>query len=364
MSRLVDRSEPELATVVVNWNGWEDTLACLDSLAQTDYPDLHVIVVDNGSTDDSVARLLESPVRFTLIEAGENLGFAGGNNLGIRRALADGAELIWLLNNDTVVSPDAPRKLAQFATEHKDAADFFGSWITLYDKPDVLWFGGGLYDWRTGALGNRYFNRAVRDLTSAGSVYETAWVTGCSVVVHASRLEQLGLMDEDLFLYQEEVEWQLRNNARTPRGLILAEPLVSHKVGRSSGGSRGYLGSLFMSRNFLKLAFRYAGIALPIWIACWAKDFIAQPLVKRDRAAVRGAIASLRHYRTPGKAIVATARKSMAYHVSVGIQVPVWPLRPMVGGRSWRRPRAIRSAAGMTGPSPSAAGSRPTICRP
>jgi GT2 family glycosyltransferase len=307
-----NRPTPQLATIIVNWNAWEDTLACLESLARTDYPDLDVIVVDNGSTDDSIARLQGSPVEFTLIEAGENLGFAGGNNLGIRRALDHGAKLVWLLNNDTVVAPDAPRKLAWFALEHDGEADFFGSWISLFDDPGVLWFGGGLYDWRTGALGNRYFNQPVSGLASAGSIYETAWVTGCSVVVHASRLDTLGLMDEDLFLYQEEVEWQLRNDSRTPRGLILAEPLVAHKVGRSSGGSRGYLGSLFMSRNFLKLAFRYAGVALPVWIACWVKDFIAKPLLKRDRAAVRGALASLRFYRTPGKDIVATVRKSTA----------------------------------------------------
>jgi GT2 family glycosyltransferase len=305
-----NRPTPRLAIIIVNWNGWEDTLACLESLARTDYPDLRVIVVDNGSTDDSSARLRESPAEFTLIEAGENLGFAGGNNLGIRRALADGAELVWLLNNDTAVAPEAPQKLARFAMEHEGEAEFFGSWITLYDDPGMLWFGGGLYDWRTGALGNRYFNQAIHDLSSAGSVYETAWVTGCSVVVHASQLETLGLMDEDLFLYQEEVEWQLRNNAKAPRGLILAEPLVAHKVGRSTGGSRGYLGSLFMSRNFLKLAFRYAGVALPVWIACWAKDFIAKPLLKRDGTALRGALASLRHYRTPGRVIVAAGRKS------------------------------------------------------
>jgi GT2 family glycosyltransferase len=305
---LKPSAEPKLTIIIVNWNGWEDTLACLESISQTDYPALQVIVVDNGSTNESVARLQKSASDFTLIQAGENLGFAGGNNLGIRHALAEGTDLIWLLNNDTEVVPDAPRKLATLAIEHHDEADFFGSWITLAEDPDRLWFGGGEYDWRTGTFGHRYFNQSIRELDSVGSTYETAWITGCSVVVHAARLESLGLMDEDLFLYQEEVEWQLRNNPRKPRGLILAEPLVVHKVGRSSGGSQGYLGSLFMSRNFLKLAFRYAGIALPLWLAHWFRDFIAKPVLKRDFAALRGAMASLRHYRTPGKSIVTLSR--------------------------------------------------------
>lgn len=294
---------PQLAVIIVNWNGWQDTVDCLESLFRTPYANMRVIVVDNGSTNASLDRLREVPYPIELIATGDNLGFAGGNNRGIQHALGRGADLVWLLNNDTVVEPGAPERLVRFVTDHASEADFFGSWVTVYDEPDRLWFGGGEYDHRSGTFGHRHFGARFETLPQPG-VETCAWITGCSLLIRAATLQRVGLMDEDLFLYREEVEWQLRASSTEPHGLVLPEPLIRHKVGRSTGNSSSYLGAIFMSRNFLKLTFRHGGRYWPWWLLHWAIDHVAKPLAKRDLPGVRGALASLRYYRTPGKEIV------------------------------------------------------------
>ena len=102
---------PAVVIVLLNWNGWRDTHACLGSLAGLDYPNYEVVVVDNASTDGSEAELRKRHPKLTLLQSGANLGFAGGNNVGLRSALAHGAEYVWLLNNDTLVEPDALSEL-------------------------------------------------------------------------------------------------------------------------------------------------------------------------------------------------------------------------------------------------------------
>src|SRR5262245_13324392 len=106
---------PKVAVILVNWNGKADTLACLESLRQDSYVNKQAIVVDNGSTDDSVRVIRDSFPATTLLEAGANLGFTGGNNIGIEHALRSGADYIFLLNNDTTVDPSAIFALVQSA---------------------------------------------------------------------------------------------------------------------------------------------------------------------------------------------------------------------------------------------------------
>src|SRR3990172_1401868 len=106
---------PLVYIVVVNWNGWEHTVRCLDSLRLLDHPTHRVIVVDNGSTDGSLERIRAFDPDIELIESTKNLGFAGGSNIGIRLALERGADYLWVLNNDIVVEPDTLSALVSVA---------------------------------------------------------------------------------------------------------------------------------------------------------------------------------------------------------------------------------------------------------
>lgn len=108
---------PLVAVILLNWNGWRDTVQCVESLRHLDYPRVLVIVVDNASADDSVKRIRAAFPNVTLIENHENLGYAGGTNVGIRYALDHGAAMCWLLNNDTIAPPEALTPLVRAASE-------------------------------------------------------------------------------------------------------------------------------------------------------------------------------------------------------------------------------------------------------
>jgi len=135
---------PKVSIIVLNWNSAHDTAECLESLRKLNYPAHEIIIVDNGSTDDSELVLREEYSDIKFIQTGVNLGYAGGNNVGIKYALAHGAELIWILNNDTVVDPDSLREMVVMA-QSDPAIGLVGSKIFYYSKPDTLWcVGGGL----------------------------------------------------------------------------------------------------------------------------------------------------------------------------------------------------------------------------
>lgn len=297
---------PKVSVILVNYNNWRETLECIGSLSKMDYPDYEVVVVDNGSTDDSVPRIKGACPQATMIEATDNLGFSGGCNLGVHVALRQSADFIWLLNNDTVVRRDALTRLIQVATQHPTHA-FFGSWICFNNHKERLWYGGGVYVPILGYFAHALYERDYRTDSRHGTSYETPWVTGCSLLVRANRLSEIGLLDESFFIYREEQEWQLRLNPLKPRAVILAEPLVFHNVGGTTGSTRSFLGTVFSSRNYLKLALLHAGLALPCWLLTWFVTYLIVPLLRRDPKSLRASILSLSLVRRPPQHVLATA---------------------------------------------------------
>lgn len=340
--------------IILNWNGWRDTIECLESLLRIAYLNYQIVVIDNNSADGSleyiklwadgkldlwlspVGKLRDKafpPVRkplsylehnsgdlitktlnhkqhfgntpashpLILIQTGKNLGFAGGNNVGITYALDQEADFVWLLNNDAVVESDALSKLLEMAETHKEYS-FFGSWIAFYDWPDKLWFGGGTFDRLTGKIGNLFGNQYISTLHNRDQLAEVSWITGCSLLVSRKVLEEIGLLDESFFLYSEETEWQLRTNPKKPKALLLNTPLVYHKVGRATGSTDGYLGNLFRSRNYLKLAVKCG--FLPIWLVRWFINFLIKPLLKGNISLVGSSLRSLLLLNVPGDQIV------------------------------------------------------------
>lgn len=292
---------PRVHIVIVNFNNWPDTLECIQSLEHLDYRPFWVLIVDNGKQESGIPQFGADNVR--VVGVGRNLGFAGGVNTGVRIALDEDCEYIWILNNDTVVRPDSLGMLVAAAEKNPDEA-YVGSWITFYDRPGTLWFGGGEYRWLTGKIAAKLWESPVPKISSGVLAVRTDWITGCSLLVRRDAVERNGLLDESFFLYREEVEWQLRAAPRRPHALLVRAPLVRHKVGRSTGRSDGYLGTVFMSRNYLKLMWRYSAVALPLWLLRWAGEYVARPLLKADIRGLSAAIRSVRLLRMPGDRIV------------------------------------------------------------
>ena len=297
----------KLSVVLVNYRGWRDTMECVASLRALDYAPVEVIVVENGSPDESWERLRElDGVRLLRLE--RNLGFAAACNVGMDLARAGGAEFVWLLNNDTLVEPRAASTLVALARRRPEA-HFFGSFIAFAGEPHLLWFGGGEFDWRTGSPNHASYGRPAAVLCSPEPA-PTDWITGCSLLVRADSLDAIGFMDEGFFLYAEDLDWQLRARRESPVAWIARECLVYHKVGRSTGSTDGVMGRVFMSRNALKLARRHAGARLPVWLGRWAVEFVVKPALKGQLRLVGAGLAGVTTQRTGGAELVERLRGS------------------------------------------------------
>jgi GT2 family glycosyltransferase len=239
-------SNPPVACIVLNWNGWQHTIDCLDALKESTYPELNVIVVDNGSTDDSVARIRASHPDILLIESGKNLGFAGGNNIGIRYALAHGADYVWLLNNDTKPAPDALSALvAKALTDRRIGA--VASICYYADAPSKVqaWAGTRVNLW----IGY------VRNSTVP---HEDEWfeaLYGASLLIARGAMEDAGLLDEGFFLYWEETEFCLRLRKKGWQLAAAPNSSVLHEVSASIGGNALVLDRYFTASglNILRL---------------------------------------------------------------------------------------------------------------
>ena len=299
--------------LLVNWNGWRDTIECLESVLRLDAPEYRIIVCDNGSGDDSLERIkawaageLSPPLtsgplaRFTsppvlkpiawvefdrsqaeaggdprldppliLIRTGANLGFAGGNNVGLRYILARGAfDYVWLLNNDTVVPADSLSRLVEQA-ESAPATGICGSTLLYYESPQqVQALGGGYYcrwlglPWLFGRW--RRYRPEAKAATRLPRLMN--YVVGASMLVSRRYLEEVGLMDERYFLFFEETDWAWRGQERFRLGWA-PESLVYHKVGRAIGTSsdprrKSLLCDFYALRNRLVFTRRHCPAAL------------------------------------------------------------------------------------------------------
>ncbi|MHB8859007.1 MAG: glycosyltransferase family 2 protein [Thermoleophilia bacterium] len=234
--------------VIVVYNSYADTADCLRSLAAATWPDLKAVLIDNGSIDGSGGRLAQEFPEHTHIRSDENLGFAGGCNLGIRKALSAGADHVCLLNNDTVVEPGFLEPLVARAETGQRVAAVGGK--IFYDGPgDVIWFAGGEINRRSGVTTHR--GQGLPDSAAFDRPMLVDYITGCLLLAPAGRFRELGLLDERLFMYGEELDFCLR--ARRAGYSCFYEPssVIRHRVSRSMGGAYSPLYYYYWTRNLL-----------------------------------------------------------------------------------------------------------------
>ncbi|MHB1083816.1 MAG: glycosyltransferase family 2 protein [Thiobacillus sp.] len=251
------KPDSTVAIVILNWNGASDTLACLDSLVALTHPNFNVIVVDNGSRDDSLALLrpYQSPYPMALLETGANLGFAEGNNVGIRAALEAGADAVLLLNNDTVADPDLVSALVDAAKAHPEGG-VFSAKIFYHAEPNKLWYAGAKW-----LADQQHFQHVgigeIDDGQSYEDIVETDYASGCALFIRSEVINQIGLMDAKFFLTYEESDWCYRTRAAGFKCLFVPGAKLWHKVSASFGGVESPLQLYFYSRNILLWAERH-----------------------------------------------------------------------------------------------------------
>lgn len=292
-------SEARAAVIVLNWNGWKDTIECLASLAHLHHSSYCVIVVDNASNDDSFhqisawvednvgigghynrfVKLKEDelaafrsplqPMEILLVKASVNGGYARGNNLGIHLAMQCGATHFWILNNDTVVHQDALCALERVVT-NDPTVGIVGSVLLYYDdRTRIQAYGGATFD-RYKARGSQIANGLTFDAQTIMSLSSAApaYISGASTLVTDRFVKDVGVMEEGYFLYYEEIDWAIRSSKRW-RLAISPESLVYHKEGASIGTStrsaRSFLSQYYLNRNLLIFYRRF----LP-WMSAFA----------------------------------------------------------------------------------------------
>ncbi len=333
------RGSPGVAIIILNWNGWEDTIECLESVLRMSYPAFRILICDNASSDGSMERIqewaegkipancpnpdlsrlvtppLRKPLPYGIVDGsqalqealgtqvllmptGSNLGFAGGNNLGLRLALSmPDIEYCWVLNNDTVVEPNALSALVE-AMEADESLGICGSVIRDYASPEtVLTLGGRRYNrWsgRTRPVGSGL----KRD--SEPTRAEVDYVEGASMLVRRKFLETVGLMAEDYFLYFEEMDWAMRARGRF-KFTYSPHSVVYHKEGGSIGSNkdrqqRSALSDFYQARNRLAFTRRYFPWLLPtmlLSVAATAFHRLAIGRRKNGMAVFKGMMAGL-----------------------------------------------------------------------
>jgi hypothetical protein len=260
----------KIFVIILNWNRAKDTIECIKSL-QKIKENLEIVVVDNASVDDSVLKIENSlkstKFKFSILRNDTNLGFAEGNNVGIKYALKNGANYVMVLNNDTIVDKNIVFEFLLAAKENPKAGVFspkiyfapgFEYHKKRYKKTDqgrVIWYAGGIIDWN-----NVYgINRGVDEVDSGQyeNVETLDFATGACMFLRASALREVGLFNKLYFMYLEDADLSLRFKKCGWEVLYVPRARLWHKVAQSSGIGSG-LNDYFLTRNRINFAVNYA----------------------------------------------------------------------------------------------------------
>ena len=246
-------NEKKVAIILVNYNGYAETIQCIESLKNIDYDNYHVFIVENGSTNNSydiLSRyLVESDcARFcTLKKSKENLGFSGGNNIGIKEAIEQGYEYVMLLNNDTIVTPD----FLNILINNADNKSIVTPRIMYWNEKDKNWYAGGKLSkvlgraWHNN-IGKKYLkNRDDR-------CYNVSFISGCCMLMHVDVIKKIGLLEEKYFLYYEDTEYCWRADDSSVQMKYVGSSVIYHNVS-SSTGNNSRLMNYYKIRNRLYL---------------------------------------------------------------------------------------------------------------
>lgn len=222
---------PLVYAITLNWNHPDDTIACLQSLATQTYPNLRLLVVDNGSQDDSIARIRAAYPDVELLARPDNGGFAKGMNCGIRHALEAGAAYTFLVNNDTYLAPDA---IAQLVGAAQPDIGLLAPIIYYADTPQRVWSIGAMFNhWLLEPHKNP---RGMVDTGQWTMSLEREFVAACGLLTPRPVWEQVGLFDERFFMYYEDLDFCLRLQRAGWRVIVQPQAKMWHKVSLSSGG--------------------------------------------------------------------------------------------------------------------------------
>ena len=258
-------NRPMIGALIVTWNRRQDVLECIESVKQSSYPRLAVYVVDNASPDESYEAIAARHPDVNLTRSEDNLGFAGGNNLGLSRVLEDGVDAVLLLNDDLVVGKEAVERLVERSEDPEVGA--LAPKVFVHSDPGRIWAAGGMIDSRGGAV-QRHCGEL--DLGQADEPAEIDYAVGCAMLVKTEVVRQVGPMDPRYYMYYEESDWCRRMRLAGYRIFYVPESHVWHKV--SMNGHIRNHAPYYFARN--RLLYLREGGTHPLAVARIAADMI------------------------------------------------------------------------------------------
>ena len=245
--------------ILINYNNTEDTIECVDSLYQSGINSKSILIIDNGSENDTINILKKNYPGIEIIWNKENIGFSAANNIGIKKAISNGFTYAILLNNDTIVTPNAISELINIMDKFQDVALGTGQ-IRMYPEGKKIWYAGGkLINWR-GLAAHIFFNRKVEEIKLLLIPQYVTFISGCYLCIRMSATTKLGLLDERFFIYLEDIEYSARAVKKGCKLLYIPTSVIYHKW---IGGTKLQNKSLYYAiRNrYLLINISFNGIA-------------------------------------------------------------------------------------------------------
>lgn len=241
----MDSLDPKVYIILVNYNGYRDTIECIDSLEKINYNNYNIIVIDNKSSDGSAAILTDRFPDIKIIENEQNIGFSGANNIGINYAIENGAEYILLLNNDTTVDSNFLKVLVDNCKKDKSVGICIGK-IYFYKEKRKIWYAGGYVSKFKGNVYHNGYNEV--DTGVYDKISKVTFATGCCMLIPKEVILNIGLLSEDYFLYYEDADYCCKISNGGLSILYCPASVIYHKISASTG-ELSQLSQYYLIRN-------------------------------------------------------------------------------------------------------------------
>lgn len=239
-------NQPKVVIILLNYCNWQDTVECIDSLQQITYSNYEIVLIENGSTDDSEAILRNRFPYIIMLQTGNNLGYTGGINVGMRHAMTMNSEYVLLLNNDTVVDPDFLTKLVEAMGQFPGAACSTGT-IYYYPEKQRIWYAGGkMILWR--GLAVHFTTTENTALHVVSGTKQVTFISGCLMLLRTSMIESIGFQDERFFMSLDDIEYSMRIQNKGYTLIYVPASIIYHKA---RGDSKSLFTLYYSIRNRL-----------------------------------------------------------------------------------------------------------------
>lgn len=265
-------SNSKISIIILNWNGCEVTIDCLNSLRKITYPNFNIVMVDNGSTDNSVEKIVSNfRDEVDILKLDQNYGFTGGNNQGIRYAIDKyNPDYLLLLNNDTTVQKDfLDELLANIVTSKYIYAAV--PKIYYHKNKNVLWFAGGSISKFTGIV--KHFGIDKVDNGEYDVKEATQFMNGCCALISRKCIDEIGLLDDIFFANSEDADYSLRIMQAGHQILYVPTAIVYHKVSQAFESNKGKWLAFYLAARGLVLI-QKKHVSKLIWPFCFAWFFV------------------------------------------------------------------------------------------